>query len=280
MKGFSNGQFDTSAIERGMLITVTSQHGGSKSGIVTGVSPSAIRYSLLDAFLGSFQEEEVTAEKVANGFLTFQVRKHLEESVQTEKTASHTAHQRSVKELLHNELSIDEVEAFLKTQDDVKVIAYVLSQLQDLPQNQSAKLFFALPDSIIIPVKSELGNVSNWDTETTRVVEAKTRQLLENRLRREKITEGETFENPLEDLFEKLGGGLGGFGGFGGGSNPLTDMLEELKNGKNPLFDLFGGGFGQNKQQTPNPQDMMEQLQEVLRQFLNNDDNNKPGGRH
>lgn len=284
MNGFSNGQFDTSVIERGMLITVTSQHGGSKSGIVTNVTAERIRYSLLDSFLGSFQEDEVTAGQVSEGFLTFVVRKHLHTDAKVSQGTRQEA-KRSVKEMLQNDFDLDTLASLIKEQQDAQVIAYIFYQLGELPPNESAKLFVSIDDrhsiTLALDVQKELSKVETWSEEKKQELEAIVSHLLESYVQKQGNQSEPSFENPLEDLFEKLSGGLGGLGGFGGlggGSNPLTDMLEELKNGKNPLFDLFGGGFGQGKQQTQMPQEMVDQLKEVLRQIFN-DDNNKPGGR-
>lgn len=280
MNGFSNGQFDTSVIERGMLITVTSQHGGSKSGIVTNVTAERIRYSLLDSFLGSFQEDEVTAYQVSEGILTFIVRKHLHTDAKVSQGTRQEA-KRSVKEMLQNDFDLDTLASLIKDQRDAKVVAYIFSQLGELTTNQNAKLFVSINDTITLAVQKELGEMERWSEEKKQELEARVSHLLESYVQKQGNHSEPSFENPLEDLFEKLSGGLGGLGGFGGlggGSNPLTDMLEELKNGKNPLFDLFGGGFGQGKQQTQMPQEMVDQLKEVLRQIFN-DDNNKPGGR-
>jgi len=280
MNGFSNKLYFDPEFLKGQLVTATYKDGTVKSGLISSVSQSELQFTYVNNQTYTFQNAEITAHQVENKDVVLTFARHLTDLVsanhsastssttdETNTTSSSTSSSTqssnlSLQELLRQHFSFDKIESFIKKQRDEKVIAFILFQLGSnslFNQNQIAKLLFTLPENLLLPVQNYLANVPKLGDDTKKMLEEQAKQLIQEFLKKGTSQQAQT-QNPFGD------------------GNPFGDLF-----GKGPFQEIFGDNgpfgniFGNKSSQAPEFQDLVNNMEEMLRKLFG--DNNNPNGK-
>ncbi|PGK51240.1 hypothetical protein CN918_25970 [Priestia megaterium] len=281
MNGFSNKLSFDPEVLKGQLVTATYKDGTVKSGLISSVSPNELQFTYVDSQTYTFQNAEISVQQVENKDVVLTFARHLTDlasanhsssgsSSSTSSTASSSTNtssnqssELSLQDLLRQHFSFDKIETFIKKQRDEKIIAFILFQLGSnslFNQNQIAKLLFSLPENLLLPVQNYLTNVPKLNDDTKKMLEDQAKQLIREFLKKNTTQQAQNQSpfgdgNPLGDLF-----GKGAFQEIFGDNSP------------------FGNIFGNKSAQTPDFQDMVNSMEEMLRKLFG-DNNNQNGNR-